>query len=395
MAARRAARRRAVSAGGGVRPRIDTERHRRLVRRESVVRDNLGELGAPAVEPSLEPVGRTDVPGDPLAQRQALVADVRDEPVPEPVLGLVGHRGVWLLAHQVALGERAQAPARRCPDRCRARPRPRRARTGRRPRRRPAVPRAPGRRAGRSGWRSRRARSPAWADARSAPGSRRRRPGAACPAPPASGRTPGRRAACRRPLHQGLQQRRRQGGPAEHARVERRDRVVAQRRERDRDHAGHRAGAARVAVDAAPAGRCRRPAAAHRGSSWRSARRSGSSGRRPSAGPRRPARSAHARPTRAGTAATPTRRPPWTVASRAGPTSGRSASERRAVSLADEVAQGRVEALPGDLGRVGGEHAGLRLHDVGEGGVGDVLSERRAPPAAPADRCRRAARACW
>ncbi len=42
-----------------------------------------------------------------------------------------------------------------------------------------------------------------------------------------------------------------------------------------------------------------------------------------------------------------------------------------------------VEALPGGIGCIGGQHARLRFHDVGERGVGDVLAERWAPPAAP------------
>ena len=65
---------------------------------------------------------------------------------------------------------------------------------------------------------------------------------------------------------------------------------------------------------------------------------------------------------------------------------GRSASDSRADSPAGTRSlQRRVEAVARGLGGVGGQHAGLRLHDVGQRGVGDVLAERRAATAAPAD----------
>jgi hypothetical protein len=54
------------------------------------------------------------------------------------------------------------------------------------------------------------------------------------------------------------------------------------------------------------------------------------------------------------------------------------------LTVRHQVLERGVEAVPGRLRSVGGQHPGLVLDDVGQGGVRDVLPERRAPAAAPA-----------
>src|SRR5204862_1477821 len=61
--------------------------------------DLLGQLGAAPGQP----VGGPHMARDALLPGQALVADVAHEHVPEPVLGLVGHGRVGLLADEIAL----------------------------------------------------------------------------------------------------------------------------------------------------------------------------------------------------------------------------------------------------------------------------------------------------
>ena len=53
---------------------------------------------------------------------------------------------------------------------------------------------------------------------------------------------------------------------------------------------------------------------------------------------------------------------------------------------AHQLAERRVQAFPRGVRRVGVEDAGLGLHDVGQRGVGHVLAERRAAPDPPGDR---------
>ncbi len=96
--------------GGAYGVGVDAERAGDLVGRPAVVGEHLGQVGVAAAGQRVEPVGGALVPGDPLGARQPLVADVADQHVAEPVLGLAGHRGRGLLVHEVALLQPAQRP---------------------------------------------------------------------------------------------------------------------------------------------------------------------------------------------------------------------------------------------------------------------------------------------
>ena len=164
---------------------------------------------------------------------------------------------------------------------------------------------------------------------------------------------------------------------------------VAQRRQRDRQRAGDRAGPARVAVDQLRPGGAQQQQRHVARRTRRAARRSAASRRRPSAGPRRPARSG-----RRAASATRNRRQADSASSAASWSSraGRPAGAARrsagsASAGADELAQRprRAAARAAPAGSVSRMPA-CGLDDVGQRGVRDVLAERRAAAGAPGDR---------